>query len=104
MVEKSVLKVANQFIKQIPKDMGLQSAYLFGSHAKGMADQDSDIDIALIMSKMDNFFSVQMRLMRLRRNIDLRIEPHPIEEKDFTEQNPFASQIKKSGIQLNKSS
>ena len=39
-------------------------------------------------------------LMRLRRNIDLRIEPHPIGEDEFTEMNPFAVEIQKSGIEL----
>ena len=38
--------------------------------------------------KMDDFFSIQMQLMRLRRTIDLRIEPHPIWEGDFNIQNP----------------
>jgi hypothetical protein len=33
--------------------------------------------------------------MRLRRNFDLRIEPHPIAKKDFSDSNPFAKEIKK---------
>ena len=34
-------------------------------------------------------------LMRLRRNFDLRIEPHPITLKDFQDDNPFNREIKK---------
>ena len=34
-------------------------------------------------------------LMRLRRNFDLRIEPHPITEEDFITGNPFAEELKK---------
>ena len=49
---------------------------------------------------MDDFFVVQMQLMRLRRDIDLRIEPHPILEVDFNIQNPFAYEIEKTGIEL----
>lgn len=41
-----------------------------------------------------------MQLMRIRRDVDLRIEPHPIGESDFTEMNPFAFEIQKSGIEL----
>lgn len=49
---------------------------------------------------MTDSFSTQMQLMRIRRAIDLRIEPHPIGEADFTNMNPFAAEIQKSGIEL----
>jgi len=38
--------------------------------------------------------------MRLRRKIDLRIEPHPIKEQDFNVVNPFAFEIEKTGIEI----
>ncbi len=38
--------------------------------------------------------------MRLRRKIDLRIEPHPIKEQDFNSMNPFAYEIAKTGIEI----
>ena len=60
---------------------------------------DSDIDIALVVGKMDDFF-FQMQLMLLRRTIDLRIEPHPIWEGDFNIQNPFAYEIQATGIEM----
>lgn len=39
-------------------------------------------------------------LKKLRRNIDLRIEPHPIGEKDFNFSNPFVYEISKTGIEI----
>jgi hypothetical protein len=41
-----------------------------------------------------------MKLLRLRRKIDLRIEPHPIKDADFSSLNPFAIEIMQSGIEL----
>jgi len=41
-----------------------------------------------------------MLLMRLRRKIDLRIEPYPIGENDFNAMNPFACEIQKNGIEI----
>ncbi len=49
---------------------------------------------------MTDFFATQMKLMRIRRKVDLRIEPHPIKEDDFTGMNPFANEIRKSGIEI----
>jgi predicted nucleotidyltransferase len=100
MVDQSIIETAKRYIQQIPDSMDLKKAYLFGSFAKGVEREDSDIDIALIVGNMDDFFSVQMQLMRLRRKIDLRIEPHPIWELDFNIQNPFAYEIQQTGIEL----
>ena len=75
MVDQSIIETAKKYVQQIPEN--LKKAFLFGSYAKGLEREDSDIDIALVIGQMDDFFSIQMQLMRLRRKIDLRIEPHP---------------------------
>lgn len=100
MVDQSVIDTAKVYLQMIPLSMEMKKAYLFGSYAKGNEHIDSDIDIAIVVGKMDDFFSTQMQLMRLRRKIDLRIEPHPILEVDFNNQNPFAYEIQKTGIEL----
>ena len=100
MVNQSVIEIVKKYIQQIPDSMDLKRAYLFGSYAKGVERDDSDIDIALVIGKMDDFFLIQMQLMRLRRKIDLRIEPHPIWDKDFNIQNPFAYEIQQTGIEI----
>ena len=41
-----------------------------------------------------------MELFRRRRKIDLRIEPHPFDEEDFSENNPVAVEIMNSGIEI----
>lgn len=84
----------------IPMDLGLKKAYLFGSFARGKEKEDSDIDIALVLENMPDFFSTQKQLMKLRRKIDLRIEPHPIKEQDFNSLNPFAYEIEQTGIEI----
>ncbi|MBN2347687.1 MAG: nucleotidyltransferase domain-containing protein [Bacteroidales bacterium] len=101
MVKKSILDTAVQYLKKIPKDMDIKKAYLFGSYAKGIEKEDSDIDIALVIGNMTDFFATQRQLMRIRRKVDLRIEPHPIGESDFTSLNPFALEIQESGIEIN---
>jgi predicted nucleotidyltransferase len=100
MVNQSIIETAKQYVHLIPVEMELKKAFLFGSWAQGTEHTDSDIDIAIVVGKMDDFFSIQMQLMRLRRSIDLRIEPHPIWEGDFNIQNPFAWEIQKTGIEI----
>jgi predicted nucleotidyltransferase len=61
---------------------------------------ESDIDIALVVDGVTDMFNLQLQLMRLRRKIDLRIEPHPIDKHDFNSSNPLAYEIEKNGIEL----
>ena len=100
MVNQTIIDKARRYIMLIPKDMELQKAYIYGSYAKGNANEDSDIDIALIMGRLDDFFKTQIELMRLRREVDLRIEPHPIAISDFNNSNPMAGDIIKTGMML----
>jgi predicted nucleotidyltransferase len=100
MVKKSVIDTASKYVRQLPTELDVKKAFLFGSCAKGLDNEDSDIDIAVVIGNMTDFFATQMQLMRIRRKIDLRIEPHPIGESDFTNMNPFAFEIQKTGIEL----
>ena len=87
-----------QFIKK--KDPNVQKAYLFVSYAKVIINEDSDIDLAIIFKKFDNSFDTQVRLMKLRRKFDTRIEPHPFRESDFKTSNPFANEILNTGFEI----
>jgi len=100
MVKKSIIDTASRYVKLLSSALEVKKAYLFGSCARGEDREDSDIDIAIVISNMTDFFATQMHLMRLRRKIDLRIEPHPIKESDFTNINPFAYEIQNTGIEI----
>ena len=47
MAEERVLNIAKQYAVEVRKVMDASSMFLYGSHAKGTATKDSDIDIAL---------------------------------------------------------
>jgi predicted nucleotidyltransferase len=100
MVTETAINIARNFLNALPGEMEVKKAYLFGSYAKGKNSDKSDIDIAIIIGSTSDIFDIQMQMLRLRRNIDLRIEPHPIREIDFSSMNPFADEIIRSGIEL----
>ncbi len=99
-IDIDVLKRVEEYIKEISKHYSIQEVYLFGSYAKGTNHEDSDIDIAVIIDSDDNVFDLMVELMMLTRNIDLRIEPHPIKVRDFKEGNPFVQEIIDTGIKV----
>lgn len=98
-IDNTITKYLKLIKKEFPK---IESAYLFGSYAKGKSTKDSDIDIAVIFSELDgsNQFEIQVQLMLLASKFDSRIEPHPISKEDFDSGNPFVVEIKKTGIEL----
>ena len=99
--EKEIRDITEKFAKKVKEKYDCVEIILFGSHAKGSDHIDSDIDIAVILKDYDNLMNIQLELMRLRRKIDSRIEPHPIKESDFNENNSLVSEIKKYGKVIN---
>jgi len=49
-MEKSLEKTLEKIRKVLSKRPEVLAAYLYGSHAKGYAREDSDVDIAIMMS------------------------------------------------------
>lgn len=96
-------KVISDYITTVAaQNKGLLKAYLFGSYAKKTERPDSDIDLALIIDNLDdeNRFDLQVQLMLLASDFDIRIEPHPISDKEFNSNNPFVAEIIKTGIEI----
>jgi len=101
MDKRAALKVVKKFITFLKENkFNIQKAYIFGSYARGSFHEDSDIDLAIIMSNLPDTFNMQVQLMKLRRKFDTRIEPHPFDETDFNTSNPFANEILRTGIQI----
>ena len=100
MVDQGIINKVRQYVTLIPKSFGVRRVYLFGSFARGQEQEASDIDIALVLANMPDFYEAQKRLMQLRRKIDLRIEPHPIKLEDFNVSNPFADEIERTGVEI----
>jgi len=75
--------------------------YLFGSYATGAAAAHSDIDVAVFLNQADiDGFREDLKLMRLRRKVDLRIEPHAFARTDFKQQDPFIKEIVTKGTRI----
>jgi uncharacterized protein len=100
MVAETAIDIAKKYLKLLPREMAVKKAYLFGSYVKGKQSKISDIDVAIVVGSSIDILDLQMQMLRLRRKVDLRIEPHPIKEKDFISLNPFADEIMQSGIEL----
>lgn len=97
MDKKTALRLARDYVRFLASRnyYRIKEAFLFGSYAKNHFSDDSDIDVALVLEGYKDTVMELSNLMRLRRNFDLRIEPHPIAKEDFRDDNPLSREIKK---------
>ena len=68
--------------------------------SKGNFNGESDIDLAVVMNNLSNSYTMQVKLMKISRKFDTRIEPHPFDETDFDTSHPFAHEILTTGVQI----
>jgi len=99
---RKVMRIAKKYAKEVMKDYEVETILLFGSYAKGTNHEDSDIDIAVVTNVEENkVWDEELKLVKLRRNIDVRIEPHLIELEDYKNvSNPFVKEIIDTGIKV----
>lgn len=103
MDKRDALNIARQYADAVSANYDCKQIFIFGSYAKGTNHQDSDIDIAVILKDFENPLNIQLDLMRLRRKIDSRIEPHPFRERDFNINNPVVREILEYGQAIDNS-
>ena len=100
MDKTNALDIAQKYAELLREKFELQKIILFGSYVKGNPRDDSDIDIAIVFSHYDNRLDRQVELMKLTRQIDTRIEPHPFRENEFDVSDPFVNEITRYGMEL----
>lgn len=78
--QERAIGLARRYSELVSQHMPARQVVLYGSYAKGTAKPDSDIDIAVIVDKLQgDCLDEQAKLYKLRRLVDLRIEPVLIE-------------------------
>ena len=100
MDKREALEIAERYASLVKSKFDNVKLVLFGSYAKDNYNENSDIDIAVILKDYNNLIDIQLDLMRLRRGIDSRIEPHPFRARDFEITNPIVNEIVKYGYDL----
>ena len=100
-VRREIMQVAKSYAELLMKEMKIDSVYLYGSYVEGTYSEDSDIDIAVFAEEFTgDRIEDTMKLMKIRRKIDYRIEPHPFKISDFRLDNPYIEGIVNNGLRI----
>jgi len=101
IINSQIEHIVKKYADMVMKELEVSQMYLYGSYAKGTFSIDSDIDIAVVG---ENFIGDpvedMLKLMRIRRKVDMRIEPHPFKSSDFQLSDPYIKEILETGIRI----
>ena len=97
MAENDVIHIAKLYADQVRRIMDTKAIILYGSHAKGTATKDSDIDIAVIVDNIDtDYLSAVSKLWGITRNVNDEIEPVLLFDGD--DDSGFLQTVRNTGI------
>ena len=96
MDKSEAIKKLKQFAEIVIPKFNPEKIILFGSFAKDEQKNNSDIDVAVIVNKVDgDFLDKEAELFRIRRSIDASIEPFLFESG--SDKSGFLKDIVKYG-------
>lgn len=101
MDKVNAIKLSIQYLNRLKRNnINFTDAWLFGSYAKGLQREDSDIDLAIILDNEDNSFETEVKLMIIRDGDETLIEPHAFTKDEFERKLPIVNQIIENGERL----
>jgi uncharacterized protein len=105
VVRQSIELVVRGYLKDATgAGIHARRAVLFGSHAKGSADEWSDIDLVVIAPELEPPADRRLidKLWELRATTDSRVEPVPCGEREWeTDQTrPILQIARREGVEI----
>jgi len=99
-IDDSIVNTVKEFLVKVSNEgINITAAYIYGSYAKNTEHKWSDIDVAVISPDfIKGRFEEGVRLAKISKYVDSRIEPMPFSLETFVNDNPLAWEIKKDGI------
>lgn len=75
-MDKKIIVIAKRYVEKVKTVVSPEMVVLYGSHVKGKAGDESDIDIAVVLDKAPvDYLQTSSNLCGLVRDVDTRIEP-----------------------------
>jgi predicted nucleotidyltransferase len=100
---KAVKQHVENYARDVCEVFPVDKVVLFGSYAKGLATEQSDIDVCFFLSSFENKRRVDIikELLRLMRKYKgVYFEPTVFPTDEIQNDNPFVKEILRTGVEL----
>ena len=100
MLDKAEARnIASEYAKAVVRELTPKNIILFGSYINGTPTAESDIDVAVIFDAFEgDWLETATLLSRLKRKINLLIEPHLLDESEDV--TGFLNHVRQTGVIL----
>jgi len=96
-MDREVVDKVRRYADIVRKEMPVKMVILYGSYARGLENLASDIDVAVVVDKIEsNYLEQSARLFHFVREVDTRIEPVLLSSNE--DRSGFLSSILKYGM------
>ncbi len=96
MDKEQALILVRQYKQAISNMFDTSKVYLFGSYSKGTANNESDIDVAIVIPELKgDWFTIVPKLWSATRSVSTLIEPVLIAECN---PSPLYDDVMRTGI------
>lgn len=96
MDKAAVIKCVRTYADIVRREFNVKSIVLFGSYACGTAQNESDIDVAIVVDRLEGeWLTTASRLYRLAGDVDVRIEPVILQTSH--DESGFLEHVMKTG-------
>lgn len=104
MVNPEIIAVVKKYLQVLAgKGIPVQHAFLYGSHVRNQATDNSDIDVMLVSDYFDKADIYRMATpWRVAADVDHRIEPVSVSTHRFVtdEESPLIAVVKQEGVEV----
>jgi predicted nucleotidyltransferase len=101
---REVSEIAKKYADDVRSVMTVDKAILFGSYAKGTANENSDIDVCFFMPSFNGKRRVDIIYDLLKISDDsfkgLNFEPIAFPSSEIERGNPFVMEVIKTGTEI----
>jgi len=99
---ETVKAEAKRYADEVRSKLPVDRMFLFGSYAKGTADELSDVDIAFFFKDYGGRTRTEIGcdLLRMMHNCKAGIEPLAFPSSELYNDNPFVNEILQTGQEL----
>ena len=98
-MDKTVNGIITDYVQEVKKQHPIKLAYLYGSYARGTANDTSDIDIAFIVEPMDevSYYAIFGDLFNIAARYAPNIEPNLLVDDGEYCQYSFLAEVVETG-------
>jgi len=91
-----------EFITKLLNKIDVKEIYLFGSYAKLVYNEKSDLDICVVVEKRmpEIDFKIEKIVSSIEKKFDKKLQIHLFEEKEFKKRSKIVREISEDGIKL----